>query len=121
MRSAQGPNTISLALAVQDVEARAAQHAFPLDQSEAASVAWIGELLERLKIGCKLAQVIGRFRLPNRLVGDDGVDDADLPAGHQHAKGLGGEAFHAIEMVGGKAADYEIEARIGEGKILGLG
>src|SRR5512145_2906020 len=46
-----GPGTESHllveALAVQDVEAGGAQNGFPLDQSEAAPVAWIGELLER--------------------------------------------------------------------------
>jgi hypothetical protein len=54
-------------------------------------------------------------------VGGDIVDDADHAVRHQHAERLAEENADLAEVMRGEAADDEIEARVGKGKILGIG
>ena len=84
-------------------------------------MARIGELLEGVEQGGAVAQFVCRAPGDDGGVGRDIVNDADHAARHQHAKRLAEEIADLAEVMRGEAADDEIEARVGKGKILGFG
>ena len=123
MRSTQGPNSISLSRCSLCAMSKPAPPAPASHSTRPRQRRWLGSdsFLKASNSAVRLPQILCRAPRHDRRIGRDGVDDADRAARHQHAIGLCGEALHVVEVMRGEAADDEIEARVGEGKVLGLG
>jgi hypothetical protein len=122
MRRTQASNSISLSRHSSCVTVKPAPLTSVFHSTRPRQRTWLGSesFFEVVEQARPFAQFIRGAPGNKRIVGRDIIHERKGALRQQHAKGLADEVSHAVEVMRGEAADDEITARVGEGKILGL-